>query len=105
MFKIITLCVSILTLCVGLALLFLKIYVEHEREKFTILHLLYDYLYKQVEYTSLEIFRYRLYRCQTCPHLRWSMPNINCRTCGCFMLAKALYKKSFCDLGEWQADL
>lgn len=41
----------------------------------------------------------RLSECNACPELR--KPIMQCRECGCFVLAKTRMKAASCPLGKW----
>lgn len=45
------------------------------------------------------ILETRLAECEACPELR--RPIMQCRECGCFVLAKTRLKAASCPLGKW----
>lgn len=46
-----------------------------------------------------EMSEKRLAICKECEHLNQKL--VQCKKCGCFMLAKAKFASSYCPIGKW----
>lgn len=49
-----------------------------------------------------ETFNNRLRVCEECP--KFVKETSRCTECGCFMRAKAMFKKTYCPLHKWEAE-
>jgi hypothetical protein len=47
-----------------------------------------------------EVFNSRMDICKTCP--MFVQESSRCLECGCFMRAKAMFKKTYCPLHKWE---
>lgn len=72
---------------------------EEKRKSYTLLNVIADEVTGKAEYVDEEIRKSRIEKCNSCSHL-FSMTR-QCKKCGCFIDAKAKYKKAFCPLSKW----